>query len=151
MKILLFTLMFFYMVGYSQELTAHQINHISTYEFESLDELMVQKHNFIRVKDFEEEHQKVYTNDSEHLDKLMVITVIKDIKGCSNVISIVNKSEVGVLKFIEELPKAGFAYQGKKKISEDVFASKFMKDKTTVLVSDTITNTGAYQILIMCR
>jgi hypothetical protein len=147
--ILVFTLLF--NCSTAQVLNAVHIHQIGQYKFDDLDDLMVNKHQFKRIKDVEDNNQRVYTNDSEQLDQLLVITVIRDLKGCTNVLSIVDKSAANVFRLKNDLPKEGFEYLGKKKMSEELIVSQFIKGKVSVLISDTVTSTGAYQILLMCR
>lgn len=146
---LIFTLLF--CCSNAQILDAIQINQIGQYEFDNLDNLMTSKHKFMRVKDIEDENQKVYTNDSDYLDQLIVVTVFRNPRGCSNVLSIVDKSAANVYQLKNDLPQEGFIYLGKKKMSEELIVSQFSKGKVHVLISDTITASGAYQILFMCR
>lgn len=148
-----FVLVFILLSGcsYGQVLNAAQIHQIGMYKFDDLDDLMVNKHKFKRAEIFEDDNQRVYTNDSEQLDRLLVITVFRDTKGCSNSLSIVDKSEANVFLLKNNLPEEGFRYISKKKMSEDLIVSQFTNGKIHVLVSDTITSTGAYQILMMCR
>jgi hypothetical protein len=145
---LIFT--FFSCCSNAQILDAIQINEIGQHEFDVLDDLMVSKHKFVRVKDIEDENQKVYTNNSDHLEQLMVVTVFRNSNGCSNVLSIVDNSEENVDQLKDDLPQEGFVYHGKKKMSEELIVSQFSKGKLHVLISDTITASGAYQILLMC-
>ena len=62
---------------------------------------MVSKYGFKRMLDIEEVNQKVYTNDSNEIDKLIVIIVIKNHKNCYNILSIV----MGSADSIAELKK----------------------------------------------
>lgn len=147
--LLFFTLLF--NSSYSQSLNAAQIYQISNYRFDDLDYLMVTQHKFRRLRDIEDEKQKVYTNDSDKHDQLVVVTVIKDIKGCANILSIVNSSEADVNKLKKDLSLEGFKYQGKKNMSEEIIVSQFIKEKVAVSITDTRTSTGAFQVLLMCR
>lgn len=115
--IVIFILLFFY--GSAQKINATQIHEIGQHEFDVLDDLMVSKHKFVRVKDIEDENQKVYTNDSDHLDDLLVVTVFRNRKGCSNVLSIVDNSEENVDQLKDDLPQEGFVYHGKKRCQKN--------------------------------
>lgn len=137
MKYLSFIFILFFSLGYCQKLKAVHFDDISKYEFEELDRLMVEQHGFLRMDDIEHEHQRVYTNNSDQLDQLIVITVIKDPKSCSHVLSIVDRSESSVMRLKEELPNAGYHYQGEKKMSEEILVSHFTKGRKAVLITDT--------------
>lgn len=135
----------------AQRLNVRQIHQIGLHTFDELDKLMVNQHKFKRVEDVEDDNQRVYTNDSDQLDQLLVVTVIRDLKGCANVLSIVDKSAANVFQLKKDLPQEGFVYMGKKKMSEELIVSQFQNGKVHILLSDTITSAGAYQILLMCR
>ena len=135
----------------AQILNVAQIHQIGLHTFDDLDNLMVNQHKFKRVEDVEDDNQRVYTNDSDQLDQLLVVTVIRDSKGCANVLSIVDRSGENVFKLKNDLPQEGFEYIGKKKMSEELIVSQFKNGKVHILISDTITSAGAYQILLMCR
>lgn len=151
MKFISVIFILFFSLNYAQSLTASAIHEISQYNFEHLDRLMITEHGFKRVEDIEEENQKVYTNYSDEPHELLVITVIQDSSGCSNVLSIVNKSAVDVSKLRKELPLEGFLYRGKKKMSAEMVVSQYVRGKFTVSITDHITSTGAYQILLVCK
>jgi hypothetical protein len=124
---------------------------IAQHDFTELDKVMIYKHGFKRVEDIEDINQKVYTNDSDDMHKMVVITVIKNPYSCSNVLSIVNGSAAHITKLKEELPTEGYQYIGKKKMSEEILVSQFKKENMTVSITDHVTGTGAYQILLTCR
>lgn len=147
--VLIFALIF--NLTYSQVLSAVHIEKISKIEFEDLDQLMLNEYLFKRMPDVEDENQRVYTNDTDMLEEMIVITVIKNLKGCGNILTIVDRSAVNVLKFREQLPFIGFAYRGKKKMSDEIAVSQFTKEKTTISVTDDVTSTGAHQIIVVCK
>jgi len=151
MKYLLPVFIMLFNCSYSQSLNAVQIQEISNYSFVDLDRLMVTKYKFSRMHDLEDDQQKIYSNDSDQADKFLVITVIKEINACANILSIVNSSEADISKLKEDLPSEGFVYRGKKKMTEDIMVSQFVKEKITISITDSRTSTGAYQILWMCK
>ena len=151
MKYLLPVFIMLFNCSYSQSLNAVQIQEISNYSFVDLDRLMVTKYKFSRMHDLEDDQQKIYSNDSDQADKFLVITVIKEINACANILSIVNSSEAEINKLKEDLPSEGFVYRGKKKMTEDIMVSQFVKEKITISITDSRTSTGAYQILWMCK
>lgn len=151
MKFFLLIFLFFFNLNNSQELKASHMTEIAQHDFTELDKVMISKHGFKRVEDIEDVNQRVYTNDSDDTRKMVVITVIKNPKSCSNVLSIVNGSAAHVTKLKEELPAEGYQYIGKKKMSEEIMVSQFKKENMTVSVTDHVTGTGAYQILLTCR
>jgi hypothetical protein len=147
--VLIFTLVINF--SYSQILNADQIQKISKVEFEHLDHLIVNEYLFKRMPDIEDENQRVYTNDSNMLDELIVITAIKNPKGCGNILSIVDRSSENVLKLREQLPLEGFVYRGKKRMSDEILVSQFAKEKITISMTDDVTSTGAHQIILVCK
>ncbi|MDF2931574.1 MAG: hypothetical protein K0R36_905 [Chryseobacterium sp.] len=151
MKFFLFTFLLFFNLNQSQELKASHMTEIAQHDFTELDKVMIYKHGFKRVEDIEDINQKVYTNDSDDMRKMLVITVIKNPDSCSNVLSIVNGSAAHITKLKEELPTEGYQYIGKKKMSEEILVSQFKKENMTVSITDHVTGTGAYQILLTCR
>lgn len=151
MKYLLPVFIMLFNCSYSQSLNAVQIQEISNYSFVDLDRLMVTKYKFSRMHDLEDDQQKIYSNDSDQADQFLVITVIKEINACANILSIVNSSEADISKLKEDLPSEGFVYRGKKKMTEDIMVSQFVKEKITISITDSRTSTGAYQILWMCK
>ncbi|MCY0969218.1 hypothetical protein [Chryseobacterium wangxinyae] len=151
MKLLLLNFLLFFNLYYAQELNASHMTEIAQHEFADLDGIMISRFGFKRVEDIEDVNQKVYTNDNDNTEKLMVITVIKNPKACSNILSIVNGSAARITRLKEELPKEGYQYAGKKKMSEDILVSQFTKENMTVSVTDHVTGIGAYQILLTCR
>jgi len=151
MKFFLFTFLLFFNLNQSQELKASHMTEIAQHDFTELDKVMIYKHGFKRVEDIEDINQKVYTNDSDDMRKMVVITVIKNPDSCSNVLSIVNGSAAHITKLKEELPTEGYQYIGKKKMSEEILVSQFKKENMTVSITDHVTGTGAYQILLTCR
>jgi hypothetical protein len=151
MKFLAVIFIFYFNINYSQSLSAATIHQISQHNFEELDQLMLGDHGFKRMQDLEDENQKVYTNFSSEPNEFLVVTVIRDSNGCSNILSIVHQSAVAVSKLREELLQDGFVYLGKKKMSEEIVVSQFLKGKFVVSITDHTTSTGAYQILLVCK
>jgi len=151
MKLVILLFLFFIHFSKSQELKVSHITEIAKHEFAELDHVMVSKLGFERIKDVEDINQKVYSSDSNDAEKLVVITVIKHPKNCSNVLSIVNRSADSVAKLKEELPTQGYRYIGKKKMSKEILVSQFRKENMMVSVTDHVTAIGAYQILLTCR
>ena len=151
MKYLIIILALYFNTIRAQYLTAFQVHQISTYSFEEIDDLMVIEYDFKRLKDLEDVNQKVYSNDSEHLDQLIVVTVIKNLKSCANVTSIVIKSLTNTLEIRKDLSLIGFVYQGKKLLSPELVVSEYSKGRDYILITDNTTPTGAFQILSMCK
>lgn len=148
MKLFILLLLFFIHFSKSQELKMSHMTEIAKHEFAELDQVLVSKLGFERIEDI---NQKVYSNDSDDIDKLVVITVIKAPESCSNVISIVNRSAESIAKLKEELPTEGYQYIGKKKMSEEILISQFKKDNVIVSVTDHVTAIGTYHILLICK
>lgn len=151
MKFFIFCFLLFFSLLPAQDLSANHISEIAYYDLDHLDKAMIQVYGFKRVQDIEDDNQRVYTNDSHKIGELIVITVIKKAGSCSNILSIVNASSDSVLKIRQDLPKIGYLYKGKQKLSADIFFSLFVKDKLTVAITDQVTHTGAYQILVTCK
>ena len=153
MKVILFFLIFFIHTNKAQTkyLNVSHLKEIADYEFSALDFLMISKHGFTRTRDIEDFNQRVYTNNSDDPENLMVITIIKNPKSCSNILSIVNGSASHIGQLKQELPFSGFQYSGRKKMSEEVIVSQFISEKNTVSITDHVTETGAYQILLLCK
>ncbi|MCY0976904.1 hypothetical protein PGH12_07025 [Chryseobacterium wangxinyae] len=151
MKYLIIILALYFNSVNAQSLTAFQVHQISTYSFEDIDDLMVIEYDFKRLKDLEDVNQKVYSNDSEHLDQLIVVTVIKNLKSCANITSIVIKSLANTLEIRKDLSMIGFVYQGKKLLAPEIVVSEYSKGRDYILITDNTTPTGAFQILSMCK
>lgn len=152
MKFFMLAFLLFFSIGMSQELHAFQIIRIATQEFGDLDEMMVSQYGFERVRDIEEPDQRVYKNNSDEAGELMVITVIRNAKSCSNAVSIVDGSAVRTAKLRDELPALGYTYAGKKKMPDSgIPVSLFVRAQTTFSITDRVTGTGAYQVVLACK
>lgn len=151
MKFFLLFFLFFFSIANAQDLNASQLNAIAEHDFSDLDEIMVSRYGFHRVKAGEEHNQKIYTNNSNEAGNLMVITIIKNEKTCSNVLSIVNASTHSIIKLRNDLSLKGYRYKGKMQMSEEIVVSQFHRDNFTVSVTDKVTGTGAYQVLLTCK
>lgn len=152
MRFLLLVFLLLFSTGKSQELNASRILETAKHEFENLDQVMVSKYGFERVHDIEETDQKVYTNSSSEAGKLMVVTVIRNSAGCSNVISIVDGSAVRIERLKKDLPALGYIYSGRKKMPDGgITVSQYVRENTTISITDQVTGTGAYQVVLACK
>ncbi len=152
MKFFLLGLLLFFTTGKSQELNASRILGMAKHEFEDLDQIMVSEYGFERVPDMEETDQKVYTNNSSEPGTLMVATVIRNRTGCSNAVSIVDASAARMARLRNDLPALGFAYAGRRKMPDSsITVSLFVKGNMTVSITDRVTGTGAYQVVLACK
>ncbi|WP_027386465.1 hypothetical protein [Chryseobacterium gregarium] len=152
MRFFLLGFLLFFSLGMSQELYVFRIPEIAKHKFEDLDQIMVSQYGFERVPDIEEPDQRVYKNKSDEAGDLMVITVIRNAESCSNAVSIVDGSAARTAKLRNELPALGYRYAGKKKMPDSgVPVSLFVGEHTTVSITDRITGTGAYQVVLTCK
>lgn len=152
MNFFLLGFLLFFCIGKCQEINALRIIGIAKHEFEDLDQIMVSQYGFERVHDIEETDQKVYTNNSNEPDKLMVVTVIRNGSGCSNVVSIVDGSASRVAGLRNDLSAVGYVYAGRKKMpGSSVTVSRFVRENITVSITDHVTGTGAYQVVLICK
>ena len=153
MKIILFFLIFFFYPNSAQTkyLGVPHLKEMAEYEFSALDLLMISKHGFTRIRDIEDFNQRVYTNHTDDPKDLVVVTIIRNEQSCSNILSIVNNSASDIARLKEELPLSGFWYNGRKQMSEKLIVSQFASEKNTISITDHVTETGAYQILLLCK
>ncbi|MBW7674166.1 hypothetical protein [Chryseobacterium chendengshani] len=103
------------------------------------------------MKNLEEVDQRVYSNESDDLSQLIVVTIIKQNDSCANITSIVIKSLTNVLQIRNDLSILGFNYKRKKKLAPEIIVSEFVKDRYCILITDNTTQTGAFQILSICK
>jgi len=152
MRFLLLVFLLLFSTGKSQELNASRILETTKHEFENLDQVMVSEYGFERVHDIEETDQKVYTNNSSEAGKLMVVTMIRNSTGCSNVISIVDGSPARIEGLKKDLPALGYIYSGRKKMPDGgITVSQYVRENTTISITDQVTGTGAYQVVLACK
>jgi len=150
-KFLMLYLLLFFALCQSQNLQGVHLEEIANHNMEKLDNVMIQKFGFTRVKEIEDLNQRVYSNNSDKKENLLVITVIKKEGSCSNILSIVNSSFDNMQRLRAELPTIGYVYAGKKRLSSSIILSQYVKDRIIIALSDEVTATGAYQILLVCN